>query len=173
MLHRYRPEFDPKTLKFKGGFVTRMFTADMDGKRRYVLDPSGFTSHFIWKNDDEVTMWTKPEDENLDSIGSLIGRDNVFDVGHDQMPTNGHNTYLPAPYSDWILNDTYPDKKTSRQTVFLFHTPTGRRVDLGHFPSPKAYRGEWRCDTHPRSSNDGPLCRDRQPARWRSPSPTS
>ena len=78
-------------------------------------------------------------------------------VGHDKMPTNGHNTYLPAPYADWILNDTYPDKNTRRQTVYLYHVPSGRRFDLGHFPSPRAYSGEWRCDTHPRSSNGGTL----------------
>ena len=41
--------------------------------------------------------------------------------------------------------------------MYLYHVPSGRRVDLGHFPSPPAYRGEWRCDTHPRSSDDGTL----------------
>ena len=49
VLHRYRPQFDPQTLKYQGGFVTRMLTADIDGGDRYVLDPSGHTSHFIWK----------------------------------------------------------------------------------------------------------------------------
>lgn len=33
--------------------------------------------------------------------------------------------------------------------------PAGKRVPLGHFPSPKEYAGEWRCDTHPRFSPDG------------------
>ena len=155
VLHRYRPRFDPETLQFQGGFVTRMITANMDGSDRYVLDPSGYTSHFIWKNDRQSTMWTRPAGQKS---GFYVFNDKtrkVNAVGHDKMPTNGHNTYLPAPYDDWILNDTYPDKKTSRQTVYLYHVPSGRRFDLGHFPSPRAYRGEWRCDTHPRSSNDG------------------
>jgi hypothetical protein len=26
---------------------------------------------------------------------------------------------------------------------------------LGHFPSPPAYKGEWRCDTHPCAGRDG------------------
>ncbi|MGB7347244.1 MAG: hypothetical protein WBD20_23680 [Pirellulaceae bacterium] len=155
VLHRYRPEFDPKTLQYKGGFVTRMITANMDGSDRYILDPSGFTSHFIWKDDDEVTMWTKPDGQKNGFYKFTDKTRQVVPVGHDKMPTNGHNTYLPAPYGDWILNDTYPDKRTSRQTVFLYHVPSGKRYDLGHFPSPKAYRGEWRCDTHPRSSDDG------------------
>jgi hypothetical protein len=155
VLHRYRPKFDPATLKFEGGFVTRMFTANVDGSDRYVLDPSGFTSHFIWKDDDEVTMWTKPAGQDAGFYKFTDQTRMVVPVGHDKMPTNGHNTYLPAPYGDWILNDTYPDRRTSRQTVFLFHVPSGRRFDLGHFPSPPSYRGEWRCDTHPRCSDDG------------------
>lgn len=155
VLHRYRPSFDPKTLAFKGNFVTRMLTANVDGSQRYVLDPSGHTSHFIWKEESVVTMWTRPLGKPFGFYDFVDQTTKVSAVGADKMPRNGHNTYLPAPYQDWILNDTYPDGKTRRQTVFLYHVPSGRRFDLGHFPSPKQYRGEWRCDTHPRSSNDG------------------
>ncbi len=155
VLHRYRPEFDPKTLRFKGGFVTRMLTANVDGSDRYVLDPSGYTSHFIWKSNDAVTMWTRPAGQPSGFYDFVDKSGTVTAVGHSKMPTNGHNTYLPAPYQDWILNDTYPDRKTRRQTVYLYHVPSDRRFDLGHFPSPPKYTGEWRCDTHPRSSHDG------------------
>ncbi|MDA8698268.1 hypothetical protein N9M41_07295 [Rhodopirellula sp.] len=157
VLHRYRPKFDPTTLKFEGGFVTRMVTANLDGTDRYILDPSGYTSHFIWKNDDQVTMWTRPQGQPNGFYEFTDRTTKVIPVGHDKMPSNGHNTYLPAPYSDWILNDTYPDRETSRQTVYLYHVPSQQRFDLGHFPSPLNYRGEWRCDTHPRSSDDGTL----------------
>ncbi len=155
VLHRYRPQFDPKTLSYQGNFVTRMITADMDGGNVYVLDPSGYTSHFIWKNDEEVTMWTRPKGRPSAFYTFKDRTNTIIPLGHDKMPSNGHNTFLAAPYDDWILNDTYPDKQTSRQTVYLYHVPSGRRVDLGHFPAPPAYRGEWRCDTHPRSSEDG------------------
>jgi hypothetical protein len=155
VLHRYRPKFDPETLEYQGGFVTRMLTANVDGSDRYILDPSGYTSHFIWKGSDAVTMWTKPAGRKAGFYEFVDQTDKVRPVGHDKMPTNGHNTYLPAPYQDWILNDTYPDRKTRRQTVYLYHVPSGRRFDLGRFPSPPQYTGEWRCDTHPRSSNDG------------------
>lgn len=157
VLHRYRPKFDPATLQYEGGFVTRMLTANMDGSDLYILDPSGYTSHFIWKNDREVTMWTRPQGPSSGFYQYTDRSRAVQPVGHSAMPSNGHNTYLPAPYSDWILNDTYPDRKTSRQTVYLYHVPSNRRVDLGHFPSPKAYRGEWRCDTHPRCNDEGTL----------------
>src|SRR5690606_1033679 len=73
-------------------------------------------------------------------------------VGKDAMPRDGHCTYLPN--RDWIVNDTYPDKDRF-QTVYLFHVPTSRRIEVGRFPAPRQYTGEWRCDTHPRHSPDG------------------
>ncbi|TWT69959.1 hypothetical protein [Crateriforma conspicua] len=155
VLHRFRPEFDPPTLQYKGGFVTRMLTADMDGNDLYELDPSGKTSHFIWKDDEGVTMWTRPIGM-ADGFYDFVDRtDKVTPVGVGVMKTNGHNTYLRGDHGDWILNDTYPSKHDRRQTVYLYHVPSGRRFDLGHFPSPRAYTGEWRCDTHPRCSEDG------------------
>jgi Tol biopolymer transport system component len=39
--------------------------------------------------------------------------------------------------------------------VYLYHIPTGRTVPLGAFHLPPQYKGEWRCDTPPRSSPDG------------------
>ena len=155
VLHRYRPAFDPKSLEFQGGFVTRMLTAAIDGSDRFILDPSGFTSHFIWKDSEVVTMWTKPAGRPAGFYEFVDKTDRIKPVGSDKMPVNGHNTYLPPPYQDWILNDTYPAGPQRRQTVYLYHVPSGRRFDLGHFPAPAEYRGEWRCDTHPRSSNDG------------------
>lgn len=156
-LHRYRPQFDPKTKSFEGNFVTRMFTVNIDGSDPFVLDPSGQTSHFIWKNDAVVTMWTQPLGlpNGFYEMTDRGGQPPIRRVGEQKMPVNGHNTYLPPPYDQWILNDCYPDGKTLRQTVYLYHPQTDRRIDLGHFPSPKAYRNEWRCDTHPRASRDG------------------
>lgn len=156
-LHRYRPKFDPKTLEFEGGFVTRMFSANLDGSDLYVLDPSGFTSHFIWDDPQHVTMWTRPEGRPNGFYQITDHTGEIRPVGEKVMTQNGHNTNLPAPHDDWILNDTYPSRSDRRQTVYLFHKPSGRKVVLGHFPSPPKYTGEWRCDTHPRSSNDGQL----------------
>ncbi len=68
------------------------------------------------------------------------------------MTVNGHCTYLPG--NQWILNDTYPDSDRN-QHLYLYHVESGRRVPLGSFHAPEAYRGEWRCDLHPRSSPDG------------------
>ena len=135
-------------------FGTRMLTCGLDGSDLYVLDPHGRTSHFIWRDPQHICAWSwHPK---LGS-GFILYKDQTQEVslvGKAVMTQNGHNTYLPN--TDWILNDTYPDRQR-RQHVYLYHVPTGERFWLGHFPSPPEYRGEWRCDTHPRFSPDGKL----------------
>lgn len=145
-LHRWRPDGGKK------GFRTRMLTATPEGKDLYVLDPSGYTSHFIWRDPQHILAWTKPKGK---ASGFYLFKDKtkeVEQVGQKLMPLNGHCTYLPG--NEWILNDTYPDKNRL-QHPYLYHVPTKRRVPLGHFLSPREYKGEWRCDTHPRFSRDG------------------
>jgi len=153
-LHRWR---DTPTGTGRGGFTTRMFTANPDGSDLHVLDPSGYTSHFIWKNPTQVCAWTRPAGKPSAFYLFTDRTDELEVVGQGIMKLNGHNTYLPIDDAEWILNDTYPDRKTRRQTPYLYHTPTRERTDLGHFYLPPKYSGEWRCDTHPRSSNDGRL----------------
>ena len=133
-------------------FGTRMLTANLDGSGRYVLDPHGRTSHFIWRDPAHILAWSwHPK---LGS-GFILYKDKTQEVelvGKGIMTRNGHNTYLPG--NEWILNDTYPDARRN-QNPYLYHVATGKVVWLGHFHSPREYSGEWRCDTHPRFSPDG------------------
>lgn len=156
VLHRWRKNTGSGAdAQPTGGFTTRMFTVAMDGTERTILDPSGYTSHFIWRDSEHVCAWTKPEGKKAAFYLFRDQTSKVEIVGDGVMTLNGHNTYLPAHDNEWILNDTYPDKKTREQTPYLYHVPSKRRIDLGHFRSPPEYKGEWRCDTHPRASNDG------------------
>jgi hypothetical protein len=153
-LHRWRKP-DASGNKATGGFTTRMFTANMDGSDLCILDPSGHTSHFIWRDPQHVCAWTRPKGRKAAFYLFKDRTKEVEIVGEKAMTRNGHNTYLPVGSgTEWILNDTYPDGKR-QQTVYLYHVPTKRRIDLGRFYLDPKYKGEWRCDTHPRSSNDG------------------
>ena len=156
VLHRWRENKgsndDAKPI---GGFSTRMFTVNLDGSERYIVDPSGKTSHFIWRDAQHICAWTKPVGNKA---GFYLLKDRTRDVnlvGDKVMVQNGHNTYVPETDNEWILCDTYPDRRTRQQTPYLYHVPTARKVELGQFKSPKQYSGEWRCDTHPRNSHDG------------------
>ena len=134
-----------------GGFHTRMLTAGLDGSDIRVVDDCGHTSHFIWRDPSHLLMFTQ--------LAPLGWRFYLFDdrTGESEVaiddPRNGHCTYLPG--NEWILNDTYPMGAQREQELYLYHVPTSRYVVLGRFPSPPEYKGEWRCDLHPRFSPDG------------------
>lgn len=136
------------------GWATRAITINPDGSDPFVLDPYGRTSHFIWRDPRHVMAWAWHPSNGYKFYLYEDKTDNVRPVGADVMTKNGHNTYLPMSDNEWVLNDTYPDRERM-QHPYLYHIPTNRRVSLGDFHSPPQYRGEWRCDTHPRSSRDG------------------
>jgi len=156
VLHRWKKSTgDGPDAQPTGGFTTRMFTVNLDGSDPYILDPSGYTSHFIWRDPKHVCAWTRPTGKPDAFYLFTDGTQQVEVVGKGVMTRNGHNTYVPGTDNEWILNDTYPDRVNREQIPYLYHVPSGRKVELGRFHSPKVYSGEWRCDTHPRSSNDG------------------
>ncbi len=133
-------------------FGTRMLTADRDGRNVNIVDSYGRTSHFIWRDPEHILAWAwHPSHKNAFYLYE-DGSNKVEVVGKGVMTRNGHCTYLPG--NEWILNDTYPDGNRN-QNVYLYHVASGRTVALGSFHLPKAYTGEWRCDTHPRFSPDG------------------
>jgi len=154
-LHRWRhPDVDGiYDGNGKNGFITRMFTASSDGTDLRVIDPYNYTSHFIWRDPSHILAWTRIPGKG---DGFFLFEDspveNIVQIGKGVMTVNGHCTYLPG--TDWILNDTYPDRNRL-QSVYLYNEKTGERIALCDFYSPPAYNGEWRCDTHPRSTPDG------------------
>ena len=145
-LHRWRGAGDGR------GFSTRMVTAQPSGDAVHVMDPHGQTSHFIWRDPDHVLAWAwhPSHGECFYLFRDLT--DLVAAVGQEAMPVNGHCSYLPG--GRYILNDTYPDS-VGMQHLYVYDTATDTRTDLGAFRAPDRYRGEWRCDLHPRCSRDG------------------
>jgi hypothetical protein len=135
------------------GHQTRMLTATPEGKDLRVLDDNGLTSHFIWRDPQHILAFSRQPSYGQ---GFYLFEDRdvgkIEIVGKDVMTEDGHCSYLPG--NEWILNDTYPDKSRLQQP-YLYHVVSGRRRSLGLFRSPPEYRGEWRCDTHPRVSRDG------------------
>lgn len=143
------------------GRLTRLITANMDGSDIRVVIPTGYISHFIWKDPRTIlansrnllgergTQWHNYLFSDREGGGSIEL------VGQEKLYGGGHVTYVPRTGDQWILNDTYPQGKGRFQTPHLYHVPTDRRIDLGAFHSPPEYTGEWRVDTHPRTSRDG------------------
>jgi hypothetical protein len=149
-LHRWRPDGG------KRDFRTRMMTASPEGKDLRVVDPSGDTSHFIWRDPTHILAWTRPAGKPWGFYLLHEPTARAEQVGAAVMTANGHCTYLPiGDGAEWVLNDTYPQGDAREQCLYLFHVPTGKQVWLGRFAVQKEYAGEWRCDLHPRFSRDG------------------
>lgn len=154
-LHRWREGGQNPAYRATGGFITRMFTLNMDGTHPFIIDPSGYTSHFVWRDDGHITAWTKPVDE-VAGFYLLEDKTSKFTpIGKGIMTLNGHNTYVPETNNEWILCDTYPIGKERFQEMYLYHVPTGRKVVLGKFHETENYKGEWRCDLHQKCTPDG------------------
>jgi hypothetical protein len=134
------------------GFNTRLFTAGVEGRDLYELDPYGKTSHFIWRDDETILAWAWHPAHGDRFFLYKDRTPKVEVIGEGIMTVNGHCTYLPG--NKFILNDTYPDKER-KQNVYLYEVAAKRRIPLGSFHSAPQYTGEWRCDTHPRFSPDG------------------
>ena len=143
-LHRWR--FDG------GGFHTRMLTSAADGTDIRVVDDSGRTSHFIWKDNENILAWSWHPSYKDKFYLFGDGNGQVEVCAPQIMVENGHCSYLPD--SNWILNDTYPTGN-SYQELYLYHCLTNSKTRLVSFPALPVYQGEWRCDLHPRFSRDG------------------
>jgi hypothetical protein len=154
-LHRWRESDRRGAYDPSGGFITRMFTLDLNGGDPFVLDPSGHASHFVWRDEAHICSWTQPEGQ---APGFYLLKDRTLEsvpVGEGVMTENGHNTYVPGTNNEWILCDTYPIGPERLQYLYLYHAPSNRRIELGQFHSPPEYTGEWRCDLHPKCTADG------------------
>ena len=147
MLHRWTQP--------KGGHMTRLITANMDGSDLRIVIPNGYASHFIWRDATHILSQAKDWLGNKE-WGDFLFEDKdsgiIEEIGHGVLDTGGHLTYLH--HTEWILNDTYPKGVRRIQTPHLYNIGMNKRIDLGEFHSPREYTGEWRVDNHPRSSRD-------------------
>lgn len=137
----------------RGGHLTRLITSALDGSDLRVVIANGYASHFIWRDGTHLLSQAKGWLGN-DQWGNFLFADReagvLAEIGRGVLDAYGHVTYLRR--NEWLLSDTYPLGAERLQTPHLYHLASGRRIDLGHFPSPAEYRGEWRVDTHPRIS---------------------
>lgn len=144
-LHRWQGEEEGRRWK------TRQFTVGADGKDLHLLNPSGRVSHFVWRDPSHILAYAGWDDQ-IWRYQVFEDKTNKAEVIEGMLPPDGHCSYLPG--NEWIVSDTYPDKERN-QKPYLYHVSTKRVHMLGYFHQPEVYKGEWRCDTHPRVSRDG------------------
>ncbi len=128
---------------------TILLSASMEGGDLRVVTDLG-ASHFDWLTEELIFGWvTMKEGQKYYLINDRTGE--YEDVRPDILTKNGHCSFTRD--GAWLLTDEYPDEN-SLQALLLWHMAEERLVVLGRFHSPEPFRGEIRCDMHPRWSRD-------------------
>jgi len=148
-LHRFRC-FGPWGRGVKS-YVTRMFTADIDGKNLWKLPIDFHASHYTWKNDEELIVYSRlpagGDQYRIYKVGD--GSPRIF--ARDRLPANGHCSF--SPDGKLLLTDSYTEPDGCRELV-VYDEAKDARYSLGRYHSPDILQCT-RCDLHPRWSRDG------------------
>lgn len=135
---------------------TTAFTVNRDGSHLQRCFPDEWGgSHFDWLNDDELMITALYDSKKYSHILFSPGRNNYKKLGNGLLDYDGHGTF--SPDGNWMVTDTYPDKVTRDQTIYLLNVQTDSVITLGKFPEPKEYTGGWRADIHCRWSPGGDM----------------
>jgi hypothetical protein len=129
----------------------RLITCDLNGKNKCILTSTGLVSHYAWKSDTEllVTLYKQNSGTHYYLFRDFSGMPTK--IGDGLLFEDGHPSY--SPDKSLILTDTYPDKYGEQR--LLFYTLDQRLFEIARFYSPIRYRGELRCDLHPRWDRTG------------------
>ena len=142
-LHRYL---------INGRRYDRLMVANTDGTDLNILADDEMVSHCCWLNDNEILGYLR---------NSLLG-DRYFriDVNTKKIDKVGDGIIdnfgdgHPSIFKNLMVFDSYPNKSRMKE-LFLFNLETNELIKLGEFFESLKYRGQTRCDLHPRFSEDG------------------
>jgi hypothetical protein len=119
-------------------------------------------SHHAWQDDNHILDFGRqtPPGGGPPMGGYFLFKDDGSGEAKELLwasKFDGHDSFLPAPGSDWIISDTYVI--AGYQYLFLFHRPTKLFVPLAKLKSTAEdmpnFTAEYRVDLHPRFSRDG------------------
>lgn len=137
-----------------GPLNSAMFTVAPDGSDlRKVVDYDQAMSHFEWKNNEEIVVTIEWEDLGRAFVIFTDGQDD-HRLLDPKLVEDGHMTY--SPDRRWLLSDIGPrSHPESLSTLRLWDSETGDLHILGTYHNPEPFRGDIRCDLHPRWNHTG------------------
>jgi len=137
------------------GFLDSFWTMHANGSGLRCLLPLGTrVSHFTWVNDVQLIVSTDhgmPGHIRFIRLGLQGSAWDEFAPG--LITQDGHASFRPQ--GGWLVCDAYPDAKSGKIPLRLLHLPTQTLHSLGDYAAPAPYRGDIRCDLHPRWRADG------------------
>jgi hypothetical protein len=143
---------------FDGGTLdSAVFTAAPDGAGlRWVVPWGQRVSHFDWLDQETmlVTVEAPAGGRQYVLVRDLPGEgwETRRVLGEGLLTTEGHPSF--SPDRRWFVFDRGPDDE-GRQTLRLYDLERNRVVVLGRYYSAPQFRGDVRCDLHPRWNRSG------------------
>jgi hypothetical protein len=135
---------------FKGNLkFTRLVTCDMNGENMYNLSDDDFVSHCCWKNNKEILSYLNKKGSGK-GYYLLTDQKEKYKKKWPELVFDGHPSY--SPDGNNVITDTYPNR---RRMQYLYMIKDDKVEKLIEVFSPFKYKGNFRCDLHPRWSMDG------------------
>jgi len=135
-----------------GRRLSRMIVGDFPHGRCRVLVNTGYAGHYCWLKPGRLLIFVgnQGEDSGFHLYNTLTGERKP--VALASIREDGHPAPLAGDYE--AILDTYPDALGFAQ-LFRLNLETEATVDIGRFHHPVNFRGDYRCDLHPRPSPSG------------------
>ncbi len=132
--------------------MIRLLTSSIEGDNVFLLNSSGYVSHYCWKNDEHLLAYStvNGKGEGYYLYDDCTGSNKIID--RDILTEDGHPSFLPG--KKWIITDTYPNE-FGEQSLLLYHGERNKVVQLTKEYNPAKFHAETRCDLHPRISRSG------------------
>lgn len=144
-LRNFPAASDPK-------WYTYIPTADRSGWQLHHHPVWGSASHYHWRDDETLVIWTKATEgrqPDLLLLDDRTGERQIIDRSF--FLQDGHCSF--SPDRRWLLYDSYPDAHSpdNFRNLQVYDLAARRGVDLGRFRSdPQRRDDDNRCDLHPR-----------------------
>lgn len=158
--------FNPSSTRFlfmhlwvkDGKRFSRLLTADHNGANVCVLNNEGYSSHYTWKSDSEILVYSQHSPWGRKFYLYKDKTENKSIFGDGVLTEDGHPSFFPR--NNNLITDTYPNKK--REQSLLFYNHESKKIKCIYKSIiPSSFTKEVRCDFHPRLSPSGKyLCID-------------
>ncbi|MCP4640361.1 MAG: hypothetical protein GY851_08015 [bacterium] len=137
----------------KKGWHTSLFTVAKDGSDlRCVIPYKWGGSHFDWADGERVIITTRLHAKQGGHVIFTNGKDDHRLLAPDVLKQDGHCHV--SEDGRWMVTDSYPTGAERMQRFYMLDMKTEEVALLGKFHEPPQYKGDWRCDLHPRWSRD-------------------
>ncbi len=130
----------------------RMLTSDINGENIRLINGSGHSSHYCWKNNDILLCYSTIDGKGTGYYLYEDGLGSVQIVGAHELTEDGHPSFIPG--KEEIITDTYPDKY-GESSLLLYQLSNESISVLAKEFLPTKFRNETRCDLHPRVAPSG------------------